>query len=457
MTVTSNVTVTVSPASLTFNEAQSGPTPASQALTLTSTGGTATYTATIGSITGGNWLQISPTSGQANGAVQVVILGNTLSPGDYPAQILFNFQGAATQSATVNVTLHVTTPQSITLSTTSLSFAYQLTGTAPASQKITVSGTAGVAFNVGTTTTNGGNWLSTDISKGTTPQDINVSVNTANLTPNTYNGTVSVSAPGVLGNPILVSVSLVVTSAPAPQPITVVSAASFVAGVIAPGELITIKGTNLGPAVPASGTSFTLNSSGGVNPTLAGVQVLFDNIPGTPIFVSAGQINVSVPYEVAGRLSTTMVVTYQGASSAGIPLRLADTALGLFTNNFSGQGQVAAINQNGTYNGATSGFTPAPQDSEISIYATGGGVTNPPSTTGSVTPVTHFVFIPGTVTATIGGVPATVDFAGNAPGLITGIVQFNVHVPKGVTGNNVSVILSINGVANPLGTTIAVQ
>jgi uncharacterized protein (TIGR03437 family) len=49
-----------------------------------------------------------------------------------------------------------------------------------------------------------------------------------------------------------------------------------------------------------------------------------------------------------------------------------------------------------------------------------------------------------------------VDFAGNAPGLITGIVQFNLHVPKGVTGN-LGVVITINGVSNPLGATIFVQ
>src|SRR5205807_8006632 len=33
------------------------------------------------------------------------------------------------------------------------------------------------------------------------------------------------------------------------------------------------------------------------------------------------------------------------------------------------------------------------------------------------------------VTATIGGVPATVTYAGDAPGLITGLFQVNIEVP----------------------------
>jgi uncharacterized protein (TIGR03437 family) len=61
------------------------------------------------------------------------------------------------------------------------------------------------------------------------------------------------------------------------------------------------------------------------------------------------------------------------------------------------------------------------------------------------------------VTATVGGQAATVDFAGAAPGLITGAIQFNVHLPTGITGNGVPIVISINGVSTPLGTTIAIQ
>ena len=141
---------------------------------------------------------------------------------------------------------------------------------------------------------------------------------------------------------------------------------------------------------------------------------------------------------------------------------LSRAAPGLFTNNFSGSGQVAALNQNFTYNGSSgAGFQAAPRGSVISLFGTGGGQTNPPSTTGSVTPIpanaSQLLSI-ANVTASVGGIPAAVDFAGDAPGLITGVMQINVTIPSGVApGNAVPVTIAVNGIFSPLGTTIAVQ
>jgi uncharacterized protein (TIGR03437 family) len=88
---------------------------------------------------------------------------------------------------------------------------------------------------------------------------------------------------------------------------------------------------------------------------------------------------------------------------------------------------------------------------------TGGGQTNPPSETGSVAPVATLRQLPGTVTATIGGQPANVTFAGSAPGSVSGVIQVNVQVPNGVSGNALSIVITINGVPTPLGATVAVQ
>ncbi len=465
LTVTSNVNVTLTPSSLSFTEAQGGPAATAglpaQTLTFASSGGLATFTAGIASITGGsNWLQIAPISGQANGVIQVSVLPNALSQGSYTAQVLVSFQNAATAPITVPVVLTVTPPQTLSVPAAPLSFAYQIGGAQPATQQLAVSSTGGgVAFTAATTSSG---WLSVNATSGTTPQSLSVSVNTQGLQAGTYTGSIAVGAPGVLASPITISVTLTITAAPPPQPLEIYNAASGVAGVIAPGEIITITGNQLGPASPASGTSFQANSNGTVPSTLANVQVLFDSIAGTPTYVSAAQINVVVPYGIAGRVSTNIVVTYNGVPSAAIQERLADTAPGLFTDNLSGAGQIAAINQNGTINGPqASGFTPAPQGSELQIFGTGGGQTNPPSVTGTITPIptssAGYLIVPGTVTATVGGVPATVDFAGAAPNLITGAIQFNVHLPTGVTGNSVPIVISINGASTPLGTTIAIQ
>ncbi|HEY7336532.1 MAG TPA: hypothetical protein VH639_16690 [Bryobacteraceae bacterium] len=462
LTVTSNVTVAVSPTSLTFSQAQGGPVPPSQTLTLASTGGSASFTSSIQYTNGSGWLQISPTSGTASGPVQVTIQSNTLSQGTYNANIVLSFVGAATNPVTVPVTLTVGAPQTVSVSQTSLSFSYQITGTAPASQKITVTSTGGsVAFTVGTTTSGSATgWLSTDISKGNTPMDVNVTVNPQGLTAGTYTGSVSIAAPGVLANPIVVPVQFIVTAPPTPQPTAVRNAASFIATFIAPGEEIAIFGSNIGPAAPAN---FTVNSKGGVDPTLAGVQVLFNGNPGTPIYVSSTQINVVVPWEINGQQSANVVVVFNNIQSAPLTLGVVPQSPALFTANAQGTGQIAATNQDGSLNGVGApGYAPAPHDSVIAVYGTGGGQTNPPGATGSVTPIpsgsSGLLRIPGNITATIGGQPATVTFAGAAPGLVTGIFQVNVQVPTGVSGNNLPISVTINGVQiNNVSATVAVQ
>jgi uncharacterized protein (TIGR03437 family) len=61
------------------------------------------------------------------------------------------------------------------------------------------------------------------------------------------------------------------------------------------------------------------------------------------------------------------------------------------------------------------------------------------------------------VTATIGGVSAQVQFAGAAPGLVTGVIQVNVKVPTGISGNALALAITINGTTTLNGPTVAVQ
>jgi len=462
LTVNPNVSVTVTPTSLAFTEAQGGASPANQSLTLASTGGTATFTASVTQITGGAWLDVNPKSGNAVGPLTVSIKANSLpaSATPYTAQIALAFQGSSTPPITVPVSLTVTGPVTITVSPQSLSFTASAGGSPPASQKITVSNSTGPAqFSVGTTSTPNG-WLSVDTMSATTPKDVNVSVNAQGLAAGTYNGSITITQAGSSTPAQTVGVTLTVTAVQPPQPTTVTSNASNLAGPIAPGELITIKGTLLGPAMPANGGLFTVNAQGTVNSTLDGVQVLFDNIPGTPIYVSPVQINVTAPWEIAGRVSTNIVVSYNGVLSAPIAVQVAsNSAPAFYTVGSTGVGQAAAINQDGSFNGPTGtpGSKPASANTVISVYGTGGGVTVPPGATGSVSPSNQLLRITGPVSATIGGVPATVQFIGAAPGLVTGVMQVNLLVPPGVTGSNLAVTLTVNGVTSPMGPTVAVQ
>ncbi|HUA86796.1 MAG TPA: hypothetical protein VMB85_23225, partial [Bryobacteraceae bacterium] len=321
LVVTSNVQVAVTPQSLTFNQAQGGPAPAAQKLNFTVSGGNTTFVASASS--NFNWLTVTPISGNTSaGSISVSVNTNSLPQATYPGVINITFQNAETPSASIPVQLVVGPAQTVTASPSSLTFTYQLGGTAPVGQTVTITSTGG-PVNVSIATSSTGGWLVANPTSGSTAsfgaQGVGISVNPANLPAGTAAGaaltgsitiTPTSSSSSAPIAPVTVPVTLNITAAAAPMPSTIsTSAVSGGYGPIAPGELIAIQGTNLGPATPATGTSFTVNANQTVSSTLAGVQVLFDGIAGTPTYVSPTQINVVVPWEIAGRTSTNVVVS----------------------------------------------------------------------------------------------------------------------------------------------------
>jgi uncharacterized protein (TIGR03437 family) len=91
----------------------------------------------------------------------------------------------------------------------------------------------------------------------------------------------------------------------------------------------------------------------------------------------------------------------------------------------------------------------------ITLYATGEGQTSPAGSEGKpVTVPQPHPILP--VTATIGGLPATVVTAVEAAGNV-GVMQVTVQVPGGIQpGRAVPVVLQVGGVSSPPGVTIAV-
>ncbi|MEI9971389.1 MAG: hypothetical protein WDO73_04635 [Ignavibacteriota bacterium] len=93
------------------------------------------------------------------------------------------------------------------------------------------------------------------------------------------------------------------------------------------------------------------------------------------------------------------------------------TSPGIFTSDSSGVGQGAILNAD--YSGNNAG-NPAARGSFVIVYATGEGQTNPGGATGSVTGA-ELARPVAPVSATIGGQPAQVLFAGSAAGLVAGV------------------------------------
>ncbi len=231
---------------------------------------------------------------------------------------------------------------------------------------------------------------------------------------------------------------------------SILNAASSVPGAIAPGEIVTIKGSGLGPA---QGLSFSIDpNTSQVDTALAGTRVFFGGF-GAPItYTSATQVNAIVPYEVASMSQVQMQVQYQGVYSSSTTLQIASAAPAAFTFNATGVGQAVAANQDGSLNGPSN---PAASGSYVTIYFTGGGQTNPPGVTGSVNG-SVLKRLSQSISVIVGGALATVTFAGAAPALVDGVGQLNIQLAASTPTGVQPIVITVGGVSSPTVATLAI-
>ncbi|MEO8596335.1 MAG: BACON domain-containing carbohydrate-binding protein [Candidatus Solibacter sp.] len=246
------------------------------------------------------------------------------------------------------------------------------------------------------------------------------------------------------------TITQLASGSPAPIVRGVVSAANYNADAVAPGEIVALFGDNMGPA-----SIVTLQlENGTVTSSLAGTQVLFDDVPAPMVYTLKGQVSAVVPYGVAGKPSTAIQVKYLDQVSNTMTVTVRAAHPGVFTLDSSGVGPGAILNQDLTVN--TSGNRAAPL-SVIAIYCTGGGVTDPASLDGEVIggPLRRLTQIP---VVTIGGLNAVVKFAGAAPDSIAGLVQINAEVPAGLAPTvGAPVIVKIGDWSSTANVTVSVK
>lgn len=237
----------------------------------------------------------------------------------------------------------------------------------------------------------------------------------------------------------------------------VVNAASFVQGqTIAPGSLVAIFGNSLAPQL-AQADSVPLATS------LANVSVTFNGIAAPLDFVSSGQINAQVPFEVPSTGTVNVVVNNNGTPSAPQTITVSQLSPGIFQFN----NHAIAVNvtdpTSARYatisapSGSIQGLTtfPAQIGDILFLYATGLGPTNPAVASG------HGA---GTVTAPtttnpvvmVGGTGSNVLFSGLTSGF-PGVYQVNFVIPQVASGPAVPLQIQMGGITTPNTTNIAVQ
>jgi uncharacterized protein (TIGR03437 family) len=228
----------------------------------------------------------------------------------------------------------------------------------------------------------------------------------------------------------------------------ILNAASYIGGGVAPGEIVTIFGSAMGPPEL---TLLEVAEEGRLATTLADTRILFNGVPAPLVYVSAERSSAIVPSVVAARPparsrngngppSVDVQVEYQGVRSDAVTVPLLDTRLGIFTRDASGGGQAAIVNEDGSINSPSH---PAPRGSVVAIYATGGGLTDPPGADGAIAGdiLSKLRLGIGLITLTdkddqefcggpFGLICAEVLYAGGVPGSVTGLVQINARIPQ---------------------------
>jgi uncharacterized protein (TIGR03437 family) len=469
---TGNVTVTANGVagtpSLTFTYMVGGSAPPAQTLQVVSASGSAPVSFTISS--SATWLSAGVTNGTSlntpvnNPGFTIGIMNaSTLAAGPYTGTITITPNGGTV--VTVQVALTVQAAPTVTVSTTTLSFAYQAGNADPTPATLSISG-GGQSLPFTVQVTSGSNWLSVSPTSGMTPTTgttaVTVTATPGTMGAGTYNGTILVAGSGLATGSTSVNVTLTVT-APLPTINSVVNAASFIKGAVSPGEIVTLFGTAMGPAAAAYATIDP--ATGKLATSIGGVQVLFNGILAPMIYATATQISAVVPYEIAPISSPSVWIKYVGQTSNAYPLSSATTVPGVFTQNASGSGPGAILNQNNSLNGPGN---PAARGSIVQLFMTGEGQTSPGSTTGAITAA---ILPPPQVTPApllavavlINGQPAQWTYAGEAPGLAAGLMQLNVQIPPNVvipagqTTANLSIVVSIGGNFSQTGVTVSVQ
>jgi uncharacterized protein (TIGR03437 family) len=264
---------------------------------------------------------------------------------------------------------------------------------------------------------------------------------------------IALSFPGGSGVPIADNISLVIGAPGAPiitseSTVPVYSSATN----IQPGSWISIYGTGLAAS--------TMLWNGDFPTQLDGTTVTIDGKAAYLWFVSANQINAQAPDDTATGPVQVVVTTSAGSSSSTVALAQYAPSFSLFNGKYPAAvvatpGAPGNSGNGYDYIGPAGAFSfpsrPVKAGETILLYGVGFGPTTQPVPAGSVfSGASPCVALP---TVTIGGVSATVSFAGIVE---AGLYQFNVVVPNAGSGDK-ALSASVGGVTTPANVLITLQ
>jgi uncharacterized protein (TIGR03437 family) len=216
------------------------------------------------------------------------------------------------------------------------------------------------------------------------------------------------------------------------NPIGIVNSANFapITNSLAPGEFLTLFGTNLS-SVTLQAQSVPLQTN------LGGVQVTANGRPAPIYSVSPSQVSVIAPYATTESFATFQV-TNNGTPSNKVTVYVTPTAPGIFTLTQNGVGNAAALHAD--YSLVTPD-NPAKVGETLQMFVTGLGAVTPAVADGAAAGSSQLSLVNADVAVFVDGQQAQVSFKGLAPGFVA-LYQVNFVVPAGVSSGQVYVDLS---------------
>lgn len=219
-------------------------------------------------------------------------------------------------------------------------------------------------------------------------------------------------------------------------------------GVVAPGELIHIRGAGFGAAARGTYTG----PGGGLPLTLSGTRVLVDGVAVPLLETAPNQIQAFLPFDIAGKSEVAIEVERDGVKTQRLVVGVDAAAPGLFEAP-DRPGQALAVNQDGSVNTRNN---PAVRGQVLVLYATGLGELEGPM--GAGLPAPSAVRTQLAIQAFLGNVAGTVEYAGAAPGLPAGIYQINVRIPEmAPAGMAVPVRIRAGSITAQVSPTVAIR
>ena len=435
---------------------QSGTVPGAQDLTVNNTGGgTLTADFVTATSSGGEWLMVSPPSGTASGGpfpTQVSVNPVGLAPGVYRGTVDGSFSSSGPQE--VEVLLIVAPPGTSLQTQSGLPGAAQcapsglqlLSTTIGSGLSLPVSFprvlTALVVDDCGSRVDNA--TLVASVEGLNIPlRGLGTGLYSGTWVPQSTAAEVAITFAALHPDFAQVQRSFTVSTAAAPGAISL--PALFADGVVEGAGFTKRRPLSPGGIVSLFGARFAGENNFAtqlpLERELAGVSVRIGGQDAPLYFVSPGQINAQVPFEVSTGDSVPVAISVGGLLTAPQNYLIAPAQPGIFI-----AGENAAI-LDASFQLVTAQNPARPGDT-IQIFATGLGETDPE--VGSGEPAPPFSTVSNPVTVTIGGIESAVAFQGLAPGFV-GLYQVNVVVPSGVApGDAVPLVLTQNGiVANP--------